>query len=153
MRDLANAKGKDVQILIEGEETELDKAIIDGMKGPIMHILRNAIDHGIEPPDERVAKGKPRTGLITLIASQQGSQVSIEVSDDGKGIDVEKIRREAVRRGFISEEKVKDLEDEELYSGFSTSETVTEVSGRGVGLDVVRENISKFRVCPDFPKL
>ena len=150
MRDLANEKGKDVQILIKGEETELDKAIIDEMKEPIMHILRNAIDHGIEPPDERVAKGKPRTGTITLTASQQGSQVVIDISDDGRGIDTEKIKREAVKRGFIAEGKVKDLVDEQVYSllfipGFSTSETVTEVSGRGVGLDVVRENISKLK--------
>jgi two-component system chemotaxis sensor kinase CheA len=150
MRDLANERGKDVQILIKGEETELDKAIIDEMKGPIMHILRNAIDHGIEPPDERVAKGKPRTGLITLTASQKGSQVVIEVSDDGRGIDTEKIKREAIKRGFIVEEKAKDLADEQVYSllfipGFSTSETVTEVSGRGVGLDVVRENILKLK--------
>ena len=150
MRDLANEKGKDVQILIKGEETELDKAIIDEMKGPIMHILRNAIDHGIEPPDERVAKGKPRTGIITLTASQQGSQVVIEVSDDGRGIDTEKVKRKAVKKGFITEEKVKDLVDEQVYQflfipGFSTSEAVTEVSGRGVGLDVVRENISKLK--------
>jgi len=115
-----------------------------------MHILRNAIDHGIEPPDERVAKGKPRTGSITLTASQQSSQVIIEISDDGRGIDAEKIKREAVKRGFIAEAKVKDLVDEQVYSllfipGFSTSETVTEVSGRGVGLDVVRENISKLK--------
>lgn len=149
-RDLANEKGKDVQIFIKGEETELDKAIIDQMKGPIMHILRNAIDHGIESPDERVAKGKPRTGLITLTASQKSSQVVIEVSDDGRGIDTEKIKREAVKRGFVVEEKVKDLADEQVYSflfipGFSTSETVTEVSGRGVGLDVVRENILKLK--------
>ncbi len=150
MRDLANEKGKDVQILVKGEETELDKAIIDEMKGPIMHILRNSIDHGIEPPDERVAKGKPRTGTITLTASQQGSQVVIEVSDDGRGIDTEKLKREAVRRGLIAEGKVKDLTDEQTYPflfipGFSTSEVVTEVSGRGVGLDVVRENISKLK--------
>ncbi|MEW6376188.1 MAG: chemotaxis protein CheW [Thermodesulfobacteriota bacterium] len=150
MRDLANEKGKDVQILIKGEETEIDKAIIDEMKGPIMHILRNAIDHGIEPPDERVAKGKPRTGIITLTASQQGSQAVIEISDDGRGIDTEKVKREAVKKGFITEGKVKDLVDEQVYPflfipGFSTSETVTEVSGRGVGLDVVRENISKLK--------
>jgi len=150
MRDLANERGKDVQIVIKGEETELDKGIIDELKEPIMHILRNAIDHGIEPPDERVAKGKPRTGSITLTASQQSSQVIIEISDDGRGIDAEKIKREAVKRGFIAEAKVKDLVDEQVYSllfipGFSTSETVTEVSGRGVGLDVVRENISKLK--------
>jgi len=150
MRDLASAKGKDVQVLIKGEETELDKAIIDEMKGPIMHILRNAIDHGIEPPDERVAKGKPRTGTITLAASQEGSQVVIEVSDDGRGINTEKVKSEAVKRGFIAEEKMKDLVDEQVYPflfipGFSTSEAVTDVSGRGVGLDVVRENISKLK--------
>ena len=150
MRDLANEKGKDVQILLKGEETELDKAIIDEMKMPIMHILRNSVDHGIEPPDERVAKGKPRTGLITLTASQQGSQGVIEVSDDGRGIDVEKVKRTAVKKGLITEEKVNDLVDDQVYQllfipGFSTSEVVTEVSGRGVGLDVVRENISKLK--------
>jgi len=150
MRDLANEKGKDVQILIKGEETELDKSIIDEMKGPLMHILRNAIDHGIEPPDERVTKGKPRTGIINLTASQRGNQVVIEISDDGRGMDTEKIKREAVKRGLIVEEKVKDLVDEQVYSflfipGFSTNETVTEVSGRGVGLDVVRESILKLK--------
>ena len=150
MRDLANEKGKDVQILLKGEETELDKAIIDEMKMPIMHILRNAVDHGIESPDERVAKGKPRTGLITLTASQQGSQGVIEVSDDGRGIDVEKVKRTAVKRGLITEEKVNELVNDQVYQflftpGLSTSEEVTEVSGRGVGLDVVRENISKLK--------
>ncbi len=150
MRDLANEKGKDIQILIKGEETELDKSIIDELKGPMIHVLRNAIDHGIEPPDERVAKGKPRTGLITLTASQRGSQVVIEISDDGMGIDTEKIKREAVKRGFIAEGKAEDLADEQVYSflfipGFSTSETVTDVSGRGVGLDVVRKSILKLK--------
>jgi two-component system chemotaxis sensor kinase CheA len=150
MRDLANEKGKDVQILIKGEETELDKSIIDEMKEPMMHILRNAIDHGIEPPDERAAEGKPRTGTITLTASQRGSQVVIEISDDGRGIDTEKIKKEAVKRGVIAEGKSKDLADEQVYSflfvpGFSTSETVTDVSGRGVGLDVVRESILKLK--------
>jgi two-component system, chemotaxis family, sensor kinase CheA len=150
MRDLANEKGKDVQILIKGEETELDKSIIDEMKEPMMHILRNAVDHGIEPPDERVAKGKPPTGIITLTASQRGSQVVIEISDDGRGIDTEKIKREAVKRGLLAEGKAKDLVDEQVYSflfvpGFSTSQTVTEVSGRGVGLDVVRESILKLK--------
>jgi two-component system chemotaxis sensor kinase CheA len=150
MRDLANEKGKEVQILIKGEETELDKSIIDEMKGPMMHLLRNAIDHGIESPDERVAKGKPRTGIITLTASQRGSHVFIEISDDGRGIDTDKVRREAVKRGLIAEGKAKDLVDEQVYSflfipGFSTSETITEVSGRGVGLDVVRETILKLK--------
>ena len=150
MRDLANEKGKEIQILIKGEETELDKAIIDEMKGPMMHILRNAIDHGIEPPDERAAKGKPRTGTITLTASQRGSQVLIEISDDGRGIDTVMIKKEAVKRGLIAEGKIMDLVDEQVYSflfipGFSTSETVTEVSGRGVGLDVVRESILKLK--------
>ncbi|MFB3883928.1 MAG: chemotaxis protein CheW [Thermodesulfobacteriota bacterium] len=150
MRDLANEKGKDVQILIKGEETKLDKSIIDELKGPMMHILRNAIDHGIEPPEERVTRGKPQTGTIALTASHQGNQVVIEVSDDGRGIDTEKVKDEAVKKGVIAEGKVKDLVDEQVYSllflpGFSTSQTVNEVSGRGVGLDVVRESILKLK--------
>lgn len=150
MRDLANERGKDIQIEIKGQETELDKAIIDELKDPLMHLLRNCVDHGIEMPENREKLAKPRTGTITLSAYQQGSQVVIEVADDGQGIDLARVRQEAVKRGLIQQQRGSELADEQLFQflfipGFSTSETVTEISGRGVGLDVVRERIAKLK--------
>lgn len=150
MRDLAHASGKAVNIEIRGEDTHLDKAIVDEMKDPIMHLLRNSVDHGIESAEERRGKKKPESGKISLNAYHAGSQVIIEVSDDGKGIDIEKVKKKAVEKGIITAQKADTLVDEQAFQllflpGFSTADTVTEVSGRGVGLDVVQERIAKLK--------
>jgi len=150
MRDLAAEKKKDIELEIKGEDTQLDKSIIDEMKAPIMHILRNAVDHGIEEPAERLKKGKPKTGKILLNAFQKGSQVVIVVSDDGKGIDVDKVKAKAVKQGLVSKEKIAEMVDEEIFQllftpRFTTRESVTDLSGRGVGLDVVRDMVAKFK--------
>jgi two-component system chemotaxis sensor kinase CheA len=150
MRDLARSKGKDIDFVVKGEETQLDKAILDRLKDPIMHLLRNALDHGIENPDERRAENKPEQGKIVLAAYQEGSHVVIEVSDDGGGIDTEKVKHEAIKQGLIAKDKVIDLINEQVFQllftpGFSTKEEVTETSGRGVGLDVVRDAIGALK--------
>ena len=150
MRDLANKAGKDINIEIKGEDTHLDKTIIDEMKDPIMHILRNAVDHGIEKGDERKKKGKPKAGNVSLNAYQVGSQVVIEVSDDGKGIDIEKVKERAMEGKFIPRDKINSMVDEQIFQilflpGFSTKDEVTETSGRGVGLDVVAQRLAKLK--------
>lgn len=146
VRDLCREKGKKVQLHISGEETELDRSIINRLSDPLVHLLRNAFDHGIESPEERIKKGKKEEGSIFLRAYHEGNQVVITVEDDGSGIDHEKIGRLAVKKGLISEEEMKQLGKDDLvslifFSGFSTSETVTDVSGRGVGMDAVRNSI------------
>ncbi len=148
VRDLSNELEKEIQFIAEGTETELDKSIIDGLTEPLMHIFRNAIDHGIESTQERLAKGKPRQGKIVLKAYYSGTNVYIQVKDDGKGIDVEKIRQKAIARGFIAPEanlSYKELLNLVFLPGFSTAAKVTEVSGRGVGLDVVVKKITDIR--------
>jgi two-component system chemotaxis sensor kinase CheA len=150
MRDLAHKAGKDINIEIKGENTHLDKTIIDEMKAPIMHLLRNAVDHGIEPAEERIRKNKPASGRVSLNASQVGSQVVIEVSDDGTGIDVKKVKERALERKLSSKDRLEAMSDEEVFQilfapGFSTKDEVTETSGRGVGLDVVKESIAKLK--------
>lgn len=150
MRDLAQKSGKDINVEIKGEETHLDKAIIDEMKDPIMHLLRNAVDHGIEGPDERKRAGKPAAGTVLLNAYQVGSQVVIEVSDDGKGIDVDKVKARALEKDIIAKDKLDMMVDDQIFQllfipGFSTKDEVTETSGRGVGLDVVREQMLKLK--------
>jgi two-component system chemotaxis sensor kinase CheA len=144
VRDLAQAAGKEVVLEISGGEVELDKRVLEQIKDPLVHLLRNAIDHGIETLDQRRAAGKPRIGMITLKAEQIGKDVIVSVSDDGAGLDMEAIRRVAARRSSASE--VQALSETELAelifsSGFSTSPIITDVSGRGVGLDVVRRNV------------
>ena len=150
MRDLAHEKRKDIDFEIKGEDTHLDKSIIDQMKDPIMHLLRNALDHGIEEPAERSKKNKTENGKIILNAFQKGSQVIIEVSDDGTGIDINKVKEKAINGGLITKERIVGVTDEQVIQflfmpGFSTSEKVTEVSGRGVGLDIVRDRIAKLK--------
>lgn len=147
VRKLSKELGKDVDVEIEGGETELDKVIVEELADPLLHIVRNAIDHGIEDKEERALLGKPLQGKIILRAYQKGNHVVIEVEDDGRGIDPERIRQRAIEMGWLSPSDV--LSDEELYKfifepGFSTKKDVTDVSGRGVGLDVVRMNISKL---------
>jgi two-component system chemotaxis sensor kinase CheA len=148
VRDLSNELNKEIQFIAEGTETELDKSIIEGLTDPLMHIFRNSIDHGIEPADERMKKGKPRQGKIVLRAYYSGTNVFIQIKDDGRGIDVEKIRQKAISRGFISADanlSYKELLNLVFLPGFSTAAKITEVSGRGVGLDVVVKKISDIR--------
>jgi len=142
--------GKDIDFRMSGEDTQLDKVIIGEIKDPVMHLLRNAIDHGIEPPEERRSKQKPEKGTVTLSAYREGSQVVIEVADDGRGIAISKVKEQAVAKGLVPKERIDDMVDEQVLQllftpGFSTAEEVTDVSGRGVGLDVVRENIAKLK--------
>ena len=146
VRDLAKELNKELNLTVEGEETELDRTVIDEIGDPIMHLLRNSLDHGLEHPDEREAKGKPRIGEVGLIARHEGNNVVIMVTDDGKGIDADVIRRKAVEKGMISQEEADSLDDADavrliFLPGFSTAEQITDVSGRGVGMDVVRSKI------------
>ncbi|HXE57020.1 MAG TPA: chemotaxis protein CheA [Gemmatimonadales bacterium] len=149
VRDLAVACGKRVRIEMEGQETELDRTILEAIKDPLTHIVRNSVDHGIEPPDVRVARGKPAEGRLHLRAYHEGGQVNIEISDDGRGIDAERVRAKAVERGLVSPEQAARMGERELHEliflpGFSTAEQVTNVSGRGVGMDVVKTNIERI---------
>ncbi|PLX81119.1 MAG: chemotaxis protein CheA [Desulfuromonas sp.] len=148
VRDLARDLGKDVQLITEGGETELDKTVIERLSDPIMHLLRNAIDHGIESPEQRGSVGKPEKGTLHLSAGQSGASVVIEIYDDGSGLNLEKIRQKAVKSGLLQPED--DIEQANLWDlvsspGFSTSHTITNISGRGVGLDVVRKSIDDLR--------
>lgn len=147
VRDLAKECGKEVAIQIKGEETELDKTVIERMSDPLTHLLRNAVDHGIEPPDQRLAQGKPAEGLIRLNAFHQGGSIYIEVADDGLGLDTGKILRKATEQGLICGDE--SLSDDQVYRlifrpGFSTADQVTDISGRGVGMDVVLQNIEQL---------
>ena len=146
VRDVSKELGKDINLTIEGEETELDRTVIDEIGDPIMHLLRNSLDHGVESPDKREAKGKPRTGEVGLIARHEGNNVVIMITDDGAGIDASKIRRKAVEKGMISQSEADSLDDSDavrliFLPGFSTAEQITDISGRGVGMDVVRSKI------------
>jgi two-component system chemotaxis sensor kinase CheA len=150
VRDLAKQQGKEVNLQVEGGDNTVDKRILEEMKDPLLHLLRNAIDHGIETPQERQRLGKPPSATIRLRGYQVGSTVSIEVIDDGRGLDVEAIKRSAVRRGVRTEEELTKMSTAEIQAlifapGFSTRTAVTEISGRGVGLDVVRANVDRLK--------
>ncbi len=147
-RDVSKKEDKEVELRISGEETELDKTVIDEIGDPLLHILRNSIGHGIEGKKEREKAGKPEKGIIELKAFHQGGSIVIEISDDGKGLDKETIGKKAVERGLV--DKVSNLSDDQIYNfimepGFSTAAKITDVSGRGVGMDVVKKNIEKLR--------
>jgi two-component system chemotaxis sensor kinase CheA len=149
VRDLSQSLGRRVRIVVEGQDTELDKSLLEAIKDPLTHAVRNSLDHGIEPPEVRIAAGKDPEGTLKLRASHEGSHVIIEVSDDGAGIAVEKVRQKAIERGVISQERAAQLAERELLQlvflpGFSTAAAVTNVSGRGVGMDVVRTNVEKI---------
>ncbi len=149
VRDLAQVCGKQVRIEMDGKETELDKTLIEAIKDPLTHIVRNSVDHGLESPERRRAAGKPAEGCLSLRAYHEGGQVNIEIVDDGAGIDPAKIRRVAVERGVVTEAQAGRMSDRDAISlvfapGFSTAEKVTNVSGRGVGMDVVRTNIERI---------
>lgn len=143
VRSLSRELNKKVKLEIIGADTELDRTIIDEIGDPLVHLIRNSLDHGIETPDERVAKGKPEEGIVKLRAFHSGNHVFIEIEDDGAGIDKEKIMNKALENGVVTDEDLEKMTDQQIYSllfasGFSTAEKVTDVSGRGVGLDVVR---------------
>ena len=149
VRDVALGCGKEVGIEMEGKETELDKTIIEAIKDPLTHLVRNSVDHGIELPDDRVKAGKARSGRLILRAFHEGGQVNIEISDDGAGLNADRIRKKALERGVITAEQVAHMAEREIFNliflpGFSTAEKVTNVSGRGVGMDVVKTNVEKI---------
>jgi two-component system chemotaxis sensor kinase CheA len=149
VRDLGQRHGKEVLLSFAGEETEIDKTVIDEIGEPLLHLLRNAMDHGIESPAERRQAGKPEKGTITLSASQEGNHIIISVRDDGRGIQAERIRESAVAKGLIDLQAASLLSDQEAFQlmflpGFSTSREVTETSGRGIGLDVVKKIVNSF---------
>jgi two-component system chemotaxis sensor kinase CheA len=149
VRDLAALCSKRVRIEMEGEDTELDKTIIEAIKDPLTHVVRNAVDHGIEPPDARVAAGKPAEGVLRLRAFHEGGQVIIEIADDGAGLDHERILAKALERGLVTHDAAGRMTEREIANlvflpGFSTAAAVTNVSGRGVGMDVVKTNIEKI---------
>ncbi|MDA3901246.1 MAG: chemotaxis protein CheW [Spirochaetes bacterium] len=149
IRDVSKECGKSVQLVTRGEDTELDKKVIDVIGEPLMHMIRNSIDHGIETPEERKALKKSDVATVTLSAHQGGNQIFVEVIDDGRGLDVEVIRNKAVEKGLVTSDQVGNLDHTEIYNfifhpGFSTAKTVTDVSGRGVGMNVVREVVQEM---------
>ncbi len=149
VRDVAHGCGKEVGIEMEGEKTELDKTIIEAIKDPLTHLVRNSVDHGIELPQDRAKAGKGRVGRLILRAFHEGGQVNIEISDDGAGLNAERIRQKAVERSVIGPEQAARMTEREIYNliflpGFSTAEKVTNVSGRGVGMDVVKTNVERI---------
>ena len=149
VRDLAQRAGKRIDFQVQGGGTELDRSVIEVISDPLIHALRNAVDHGVESPEERVAAGKPETGSIVLAARHEGSYIVIEIRDDGEGIDPERVKRVAVSRRVITQEQADRMSDRETIelvfaSGFSTAKEVTDVSGRGVGMDIVRTNIERI---------
>lgn len=148
VRDLAQKFGKEVRLEMEGQETELDRSVIEIISDPLIHMLRNSVDHGIEPPAEREAAGKPRQGTIRLSARHEENYILIEIEDDGRGMDPARLRETAVRKGLLARDAAERLTDREAFNlifmpGFSTAKEVTEVSGRGVGMDIVRSNIQR----------
>ena len=150
LRDIARQEGKEIDLVIEGGHAQLDKKIIEELKDPLTHLLRNALDHGIEKPDERLRAGKRPAGLLRLAATQKASSVVIEIEDDGAGIDLERVRALAIRRGFATEAEVREMTDQQILGlvfrpGFSTKGIITDLSGRGVGLDVVLTNIERMK--------
>ena len=149
VRDVSVACGREVRLVLEGRDTELDKTILEAIKDPLTHVVRNAIDHGIEAPDVRLAAGKPVEGTLTMRAFHEGGQVNIEISDDGAGIDPARIATKAIERGLATVEQLRAMPPREIVNlifvpGFSTASKVTNVSGRGVGMDVVRTNVEKI---------
>lgn len=149
IRDISKTLGKDVELVIEGQETELDRTVIDEIGDPMVHLIRNSVDHGIETPEVRKAAGKPTKGTIKIAAYQEGSSVIIEVSDDGKGIDPVAVGQKAIERGLVTKEALAEMSDEEIIQyvflpGFSMAKEVTDLSGRGVGMDAVKRKVESL---------
>lgn len=149
VRSMSRDLGKEVDLQIFGEETELDRSVVDEIGDPLIHLIRNAMDHGLESPEERVAAGKSRVGTLVLAAVHEGNQIIISIKDDGRGIDTERVGRKAIEKGLLTEEQLAALSQREMFDliflpGFSTKEKATDLSGRGVGMDVVKTNIKKL---------
>lgn len=149
VRSMSRDLGKEVELQIIGEETELDRSVVDEIGDPLIHLIRNAMDHGLETPDERIAAGKSRGGTLVLAAVHEGNQIIISIKDDGRGIDTERVGRKAIEKGLITEEQFAAMGQREVFDllflpGFSTKEKTTDLSGRGVGMDVVKTNIKKL---------
>ncbi len=149
IRDLARNMDKDIKLETRGEDTDLDKNMVEALADPMVHLVRNAVDHGIDPPDEREAAGKPRAGTVLLAAEQEGDHILLTIADDGRGMDAEKLRNIAVEKGVMDRESANRLDEKECYNlifaaGFSTKEEISDVSGRGVGMDVVKNSISRL---------
>ncbi len=150
VRELSHALGKEVEVELKGAETELDKVLVERLEDPMLHLVRNAVDHGLETPEARLGAGKSRAGKLTLEAGQRGGQIVVRVSDDGRGLDAEKLKHKAIEKGLISRTEAAELGQKESYelifrAGFSTAETLSDVSGRGVGMDVVRDAIERLK--------
>jgi two-component system chemotaxis sensor kinase CheA len=148
-RDLARQLGKDVELVLAGEETEVDKTMIEDLADPLIHLIRNAVDHGVEMPAEREMAGKPVKSLVRLEARQEGDHIVLIIADDGKGMSAERIRAKAVEKGLVSEEEANTMDERQSLNliflpGFSTKSQISDVSGRGVGMDVVKTNIQKL---------
>ncbi|WP_031433530.1 chemotaxis protein CheA [Methylomarinum vadi] len=149
VRDLARSLNKEIRLELVGEETDLDKNLVEALADPLVHLVRNAVDHGIEAPEERVAKGKPREGLVVLTASQEGDHILLSIKDDGKGMNADTLRAKVIEKGLMDEESAARLDDKECYNliflpGFSTKSEISDVSGRGVGMDVVKTRITQM---------
>ncbi|BAZ93895.1 cheA signal transduction histidine kinase [Thiohalobacter thiocyanaticus] len=149
VRDLARAMEKEINLEMQGEETDLDKNLVEALADPLVHLVRNAVDHGIESPEEREAAGKPRAGTVILAAEQEGDHILLSIEDDGKGMDPDALRRKAVEKGLMDEEAAARLDDHEAYNlifapGFSTKTEISDISGRGVGMDVVKTRIGQL---------
>lgn len=148
VRDISKRLGKEVQLIIEGEDTEADKNVIESLADPLIHILRNSLDHGIETPDVRLAAGKPAHGTLRVSARQDGDRVVLDIRDDGAGVDTARVRAKAVERGLIPADRAEALSDAEAVQlvflpGFSTADNISDLSGRGVGMDVVRSAVER----------
>ncbi|MCB1802153.1 MAG: chemotaxis protein CheA, partial [Gammaproteobacteria bacterium] len=149
VRDLARNLKKDVDLVLNGEETDLDKNLVEALADPLVHLVRNAVDHGIESPEDREASGKPRRGTVILSAAQEGDHILLSIEDDGKGMNADVLRRKAVEKGMMDEDAAARLEDKDCYNlifapGFSTKSEISDVSGRGVGMDVVKTRIAQM---------
>ena len=148
-RDLARSLGKDVELVLEGEETEIDKTMIEDLNDPLVHLVRNAVDHGVDSPEERAAAGKPAKSVVKLSAQQVGDHIVIEITDDGRGMRADVLRKKALDKGLIDAETANSLDERQSLNlvflpGFSTKDMISDVSGRGVGMDVVKTNITKL---------
>lgn len=149
VRDLARSLNKEIRLEMHGEDTDLDKNLVEALADPLVHLVRNSVDHGIEMPDEREKAGKPREGVVVLTAAQEGDHIQLTIEDDGKGMDPEMLRQKAVEKGLMDEESAARLDEKECFHlifmpGFSTKSEISDISGRGVGMDVVKTRISQM---------